>query len=241
MNKRVFAFDLDGTLTEHRTWISDENLSVLDFLVSRGIKLAVVGAGRARRIFTQLREYPNIDIIGNYGLQFAVYNDENADIEFKRDICLPCDTAGIEKRVAEARERFGFVDYIGDSIEFNPSGCVTIPLLGSKAGVREKIEFDPNGEKRRAIYPEMRELFPEYSVFLGGTTSLDLVPVPYNKLYALDLYAKDCGVTHDEIVYFGDDYKLAGNDEPVLLSDIDFVKVDKPSLLPALVNELVSK
>ena len=80
MAKKVFAFDLDGTLTEHRTWITDENLAMLDGLRKDGFRLMILGAGQARRIFTQLREYP-IDIVGNYGLQYAVYREEKGDIE----------------------------------------------------------------------------------------------------------------------------------------------------------------
>ena len=39
MEKKVFAFDLDGTLTEHRTWITDENLAVLESLRRDGYRL----------------------------------------------------------------------------------------------------------------------------------------------------------------------------------------------------------
>ena len=58
MQKKVFALDLDGTLTEHRTWITDENLAALDELKKSGLRLVIVGAGRVRRIFAQLRKYP---------------------------------------------------------------------------------------------------------------------------------------------------------------------------------------
>ena len=64
MNKKVFAFDLDGTLTEHRTWITDENLAVLQELKDLGVRIIITGAGQATRIFRQLREFP-VDIIGN--------------------------------------------------------------------------------------------------------------------------------------------------------------------------------
>ena len=71
MQKKVFALDLDGTLTEHRTWITDENLAALDELKDSGLRLVIVGAGQVRRIFAQLRKYP-IEIL-NLSFQQQIY------------------------------------------------------------------------------------------------------------------------------------------------------------------------
>jgi len=71
---KLVAFDLDGTLTQHKTKLGDKNRSVLDRLGEK-YKLLMVGAGQCMRIFNQMDGYP-IDIIGNYGLQYAKYNSE---------------------------------------------------------------------------------------------------------------------------------------------------------------------
>ena len=236
MEKKVFAFDLDGTLTEHRTWITDERLGLLDGLKAEGIRPLILGAGQARRIFTQLREYP-IDIIGNYGLQYALYRDETGDLDFVRDLTLPCDRESVSARIAAVREKTGYTEFIGDSVEFHPTGCVTFPLLGTKAAIADKLLFDPDREKRRAILSEVTEAFPEYSVFIGGSSSFDMAPKPYNKYYALCRFCEEEGYDTSEVVYFGDDYGKGGNDECVYLSDIDFVKVDRYSLLEKAVKD----
>lgn len=80
---KVVAFDLDGTLTQHKEKLSEENKAVLDEL-SKKYKLLMAGAGQARRIFEQLNRYP-IDIIGNYGLQYAEYDKNTGDIVLLRD------------------------------------------------------------------------------------------------------------------------------------------------------------
>ncbi|MBQ8187355.1 MAG: HAD hydrolase family protein, partial [Clostridia bacterium] len=174
MNKKVFAFDLDGTLTEHRTWITDENLAVLDSLRARGIRIVMAGAGQARRIFKQMREYPVDAIIGNYGLQYAIYRDNLGDIEVVRDLTLPCDRESVEKRVTFLREKHGYTEFAGENVEFHPSGCVTFPILGTKAEISDKLRFDPDRKKRRAFYQEVVDLFPEYTVFVGGSSSFDM-------------------------------------------------------------------
>ena len=235
MKKKVFAFDLDGTLTEHRTWITDERLALLNSLRADGLRLLIIGAGQARRIFTQLREYP-IDIVGNYGLQYAVYREQAGDLEFVRDLTLPCDRESVTRRILEVREKTGYTEYAGDPVEFHPTGCVTFPLLGTKANIADKLLFDPTREKRRAIFDEVAGAFPEYSVFVGGSSSFDMAPKPYNKYYALTRFCGEEGYDKSEVVYFGDDYGRGGNDECVYLSDIDFVKVEKYSLLDAAVE-----
>ena len=236
MEKKVFAFDLDGTLTEHRTWITDERLALLDELKADGLRLLILGAGQARRIFTQLREYP-IDIIGNYGLQYALYREETGDLGFVRDLTLPCDRESVSARIAAVREKTGYTDYVGDSVEFHPTGCVTFPLLGTKAAIADKLLFDPDREKRRAILSDVTDAFPEYSVFVGGSSSFDMAPKPYNKHYALCRFCEEEGYDPSEVVYFGDDYGKGGNDECVYLSDIDFVKVDRYSLFEKAVRD----
>lgn len=239
MQKKVFALDLDGTLTEHRTWISDENLALLDELKAMGLRLVIAGAGQVRRIFAQLRKYP-IDIIGNYGLQFASYREELGDLEYLRDIALPCDVASVAERINDLRESFGYVDYAGETVEIHPSGCVTFPLLGTKANIQDKLSFDSDREKRREMYSAVAEAFPEYSVFIGGSSSFDMVPMPYNKYYAIELFCREEGYDKSDVVYFGDDHGKGGNDETVLNSDIDFVKVDKPVNLPAIIKNYIN-
>lgn len=237
MKKKIFAFDLDGTLTEHRTWITDEHLDLIGELKQRGYRIVVVGAGQAKRIFAQMRECPIIDIIGNYGMQYYVYREELGGLEKLRDITLPVDNESVSARVDGLRKKYGYTEFMGESVEFHPTGCVTIPLLGTKADIHDKLMFDPDRSKRREIYAEVAELFPEYSVFVGGSSSFDMAPMPYNKYYALDLLCRDEGYSHDDIVYIGDDYGTGGNDEVVKKSDFDFICIDKHTELTGIIHD----
>lgn len=223
-NIKVIAFDLDGTITQHKTHMILENKAALDAL-SKKYKLVMAGAGQVRRIFEQMEHYP-IDIIGNYGLQYGEYDEETGDINIVRDLILPCDREVVDKKVTMLREKYGFLDFAGDNTEFHPSGCVTFPILGTKAKQEDKLAFDPDRKKRRAIYDDVVKTFSDYCVFVGGSSSFDMAPRPYNKYYALDLYCKEKGYSHDEVVFVGDDYGLGGNDESVYKSDIKFITVD---------------
>ena len=232
---KVIAFDLDGTLTQHKTKLDPVNRAVLQKL-SEKYKLIMVGAGAAMRIFNQLDGFP-IDVIGNYGLQFGVYNPETKGLDIVRDIRLDCDRESVDARVTELRERFGFTEFAGENVEFHDSGIVTFPILGTKAKQEDKLSFDPDRAKRRKIYQQVIDAFPEYVVFVGGSSSFDMAPKPHNKYHALDLFCTENGYTHDEVVYVGDDYGLGGNDESVYVSDFGFVCVDDYTKLGEYLKE----
>lgn len=227
---KLIAFDLDGTLTQHKEPLSEENRRVLDALAQR-FRLVMVGAGQTQRIFRQLGCYP-IDIIGNYGLQYARYAEESHDLQVVRDLQLPCNKESVARRIADLRRRFGYENFAGESVEYHPSGCVTFPLLGTAAAQEDKLAFDPDRSKRRAIYDVVVEAFPEYHVFVGGSSSFDMAPKPYNKYYALDAYCRELGLQQDQVVYVGDDYGPGGNDESVYRSDIAFITVDDYRTFP---------
>ncbi len=221
---RVMAFDLDGTLTQHRTPLPAESRALLDRLGKRR-KLLMVGAGQCRRIFRQMEGYP-IDIIGNYGMQYCEYDRETGAPRAVWDEHAPCDRESVEERIERLRREHGYTRFAGEGVEYHDSGCVTFPLLGTKADIRDKLAFDPDRKKRAAFYPEVCALFPEYTVFIGGSSSFDLAPLPYDKRYALERYCLAKGLRHDEIVYIGDDYGPGGNDEALFRSDFPFVPVD---------------
>jgi len=223
-NIKVIAMDLDGTLTQHKTPLSSEHRAILTSL-SEKYRLLMVGAGQVMRIFNQLEGFP-IDIIGNYGMQYGVYSKEKKDIVLVRDITAECNRKEITEKVNFLRKKYGYTDYAGETAEFHPSGCVTFPILGTKAKQEDKLAFDPDRTKRRRIYREVADTFSDYCVFVGGSSSFDMAPKPYDKYYALDIYCRENGLSHNDVVYIGDDYGLGGNDEAVYKSDFQFITID---------------
>ena len=235
---KLIAMDLDGTLSQHKQPLPAANRAALEAL-SKKYKLVMVGAGQVMRIFNQMEHFP-LDIIGNYGLQCGKYNAQTGEMDMVRDEVFPCDRESVTERVEYFRQKYGFTAYAGDSVEFHPSGCVTFAVLGTKAVAADKLAFDPDRAKRRAIYDEVVAAFPEYVVFVGGSSSFDMAPKPYNKYHALDLYCKELGLAHDEVVFIGDDYGLGGNDESVYRSDFNYLTIDNYEDFPQVVASLLA-
>lgn len=236
-NIKLIAFDLDGTMTQHKTKLSPEHRAVLQQL-SEKYKLLMAGAGMCRRIFEQLDRFP-IDILGNYGMQYAEYRPELQDIEIVENITLPCERESVEARVTMMREKYGFTEFAGNNVEYHASGVVTFPILGTKAKQEDKLAFDPDRSKRRAIYDDVKQVFNDFIVFIGGSSSFDMTPAPYSKAYALEKYCQEHGLTKDQVCYVGDDYGPGGNDESVLLAGFPFIKVDDYRDFPKLMQQLL--
>ena len=79
---KVVAMDLDGSLTQHRQPLDEAHKETLNKLAQK-YKLLMVGAGQVERIFNQMENFP-IDIIGNYGLQYGIYNANTKGVDVVR-------------------------------------------------------------------------------------------------------------------------------------------------------------
>ncbi len=234
---RLVAFDLDGTLTQHKTVLQPENRAVLDSLAAR-YKLVIVGAGSCERIHRQTGHYP-IDIIGNYGMQVSAYQHAQGALTITQNHKVPVDRAAVIRTATALRAATGYERFDGDTVEIHESGMITFALLGTAAPADKKLSFDPTRTKRRAIYPLVKEAFSDYTVFVGGSSSFDIVPLPYTKSYALQAYMSRLGLDAKQAVYVGDDYGPGGNDEDVYHSPIPFIEADDYRLLGQYVATLL--
>lgn len=235
---KLIALDLDGTITQHKTKLEPENRYMLDKLMER-YRMVIIGAGDCQRIWEQMNRYP-VDIIGNYGMQSS--RTENGRLFVTEIGRASSDYEDLSVRANLLREKLGLQNFLGDTLEIHESGLITFPILGTQAKGDDKLLYDPDRKKRRAMYFEVKAMFSEYSVFIGGSSSFDLVPPPYGKLYALEQYISPLNFTHENIVFIGDDYGLGGNDEPIYKSDIDFIIIDDyrefSSVTKGFLNEL---
>ena len=101
---KVIAMDLDGTLTQHKQPMAPLTRETLVRLGQK-YKLVMAGAGQVMRIFNQMERFP-IDVIGNYGLQYATYNEQTGELDMKRNETLPQgDRESIEAKVTALREK----------------------------------------------------------------------------------------------------------------------------------------
>ena len=233
--KKLLVFDLDGTLSNHKCPMPEQNRALLDAL-GKKYKIAMCGAGNAPRIFKQMEQYP-IDIVGNYGMQHAKV--ENGELVITKQIVCEVDADFFREKTDYLRQKYGYTEYAGEPIEWHPSGMVTFALLGTEATKEDKLVFDPDRAKRRVMYPEVLEIFKDYTVFIGGSTSFDIVAKQYNKYDAAMEYAKMHGYSKEQILYMGDDMGDGGGDSHIRLGGMDYIHVLDYTKIPEMLAFLL--
>ena len=233
--RRLVCLDLDATLCQHRSPIPPENLDALRALM-RKYKCVMVAAGNVQRVHKQMNGFP-IDIIGNYGMQEAL--GEDGDFRIVRAVTNAVDRQFFREKTDYLRQKYGYTKYEGEPLEFHDSGMVTFGLLGTSPAQELKVAFDPARRKRKAMYKEVCEIFKDYSVFIGGSTSFDFAGKRYNKYDAIMDYAKRNGYALDEIVFIGDDFGDGGGDSHVRIKGMDYIEIEDYRDFPRAVSVLL--
>ena len=233
--RRLVCLDLDATLCQHRSPVPEANFAALKELMKR-YKCVMVGAGNAPRIHRQMGNFP-IDVIGNYGMQEFVGEDGN--FRCVRAVTNTVDRRFFREKTDYLRKKYGYTEYEGEPLEFHTSGMVTFGLLGTAPSAEHKVKFDPDRKKRKAMYKEVCEIFRDYSVFIGGSTSFDFAGKEYNKYDAIVSYARRHGYALDEIVFVGDDFGDGGGDSHVRIKGMDYIEVEDYRDFPRAVSVLL--
>jgi hypothetical protein len=101
----------------------------------------------------------------------------------------------------------------GDVIEDRGSQ-ITFSALGQQAPLPEKKQWDPDFNKRKKLKAIIDKLIPEFSVRLGGTTSVDITKPGIDKAYGIRKLRDNLGIGLDEMIFIGDALFPGGNDYP---------------------------
>lgn len=91
------------------------------------------------------------------------------------------------------------------------------------------------------LYPEVCEIFKDYAVYIGGSSSFDFSGKNYNKYDAIMRYAAENGYTKDEILYVGDDFADGGGDSHIRLGNMDYIEIDDYRNLKTRLEEYLSE
>jgi len=119
--------------------------------------------------------------------------------------------AALKKAVASSG--FQAAKTWGDSIE-NRESQITYSALGQDAPLSAKETWDPNFAKRKVIKALLDVSLPEFSVRLGGSTSIDVTKPGIDKAYGIGKLRDILGVATHDMLYVGDALFPGGNDYP---------------------------
>lgn len=111
---------------------------------------------------------------------------------------------------------------------------ITLSCLGRYANPSQKNIFDPEGTKRFEMINFLKTKLPEYSMKVGGTTSIDVLKNEFDKAKGITyLMSLVKSITEKNTIFIGDKLMEGGNDYPAL-QIVDCIQVKDPEELKSL-------
>ena len=243
--KKLIVFDLDGTLAPSKSSLDAEMASLLHDLLSVA-KVAVISGGAWLQFQKQvLANLPQDDrlaqlsILPTCGTQFFQY-----DGEWKRLYAEDFTADEKEKIISSLNKAiltagFAVEKTWGETIEDRGSQ-ITYSALGQQAPLEEKVKWDADFTKRKKIKTILDTLIPEFSVSLGGATSIDVTKPGIDKAYGIKKLRDTLGISVEEMIYVGDALFPGGNDYPAEQAGVISIPVKSPNETKRVIEAIIA-
>ena len=217
--KKLIVFDLDGTLAESKASLDTEMAALLITLLGI-VKVAVISGGDwpqfEKQVLSNLphdNHLENLSLLPTCGTKFYQYTGDWKKI-YSED--FTADEKGkIISALKQALGASGFkIEKVwGEEIEDRGSQ-ITFSALGQQAPLEEKEKWDPDFTKRKKMKALLDKLIPEFSVRLGGETSIDVTKPGIDKAYGIRKLRDTLGIAIQDMIFIGDALFPGGNDYP---------------------------
>lgn len=241
--KKLFIFDLDGTLTAPKVQMTGSMGLALSELIKRASVAVISGGGYVRFQNQFLRSLPtdttglgNLYLLPTSGTRLYVwqgdwvekYREELTDPE-KKSIMAALDSAIKASGLDRPEKVFG-------SVIEDRGSQVTFSALGQEAPLELKLRWDPDHAKRAKLVELLQPRIPQFDVRIGGTTSIDITRRGINKAYGIHKLEQYMNIPISEMVFIGDALFYGGNDYPVKATGVDCISVKGPEETEALIR-----
>jgi HAD superfamily hydrolase (TIGR01484 family) len=243
--KKLIVFDLDGTLAESKSSLNP-GMSVLLTSLLRLVRVAIISGGDWPQFEKQvLIHLVSIDVLDNLsllpacGTKFYRYSGSWRKIyseDFTPDQSRVI-TDSLNRAIGEASVRPPKV--WGNVIEDRGSQ-ITFSALGQQAPLEEKQKWDPDYSKRRKIKEVLERLLPEFSVRMGGATSIDITRPGIDKAYGIQKLRDTLSVSLGEMIFIGDALFPGGNDYPAEQAGVVSIAVKGPEETMKLIQAIIA-
>ena len=232
--KKLIVFDLDGTLADSKSRLDAEMSGLLHDLLGI-VKVAVISGGDWPQFEKQLlsnlssdARLSNLSLLPTCGTKFFQYAGD-----WKKLYSEDFTAAEKEKIIGSLNKALGMAGFKvekvwGEVIEDRGSQ-ITFSALGQQAPLEEKIKWDADFIKRKKITAILDTLIPEFSIRMGGATSIDVTKSGIDKAYGIKKLRDILGISLQDMIYIGDALFVGGNDYPVEEAGVVCIPVRGPN------------
>jgi phosphomannomutase len=231
--KKLIVFDLDGTLAPSKSSLAPETAALLHDLLGI-VKVAVISGGAweqfEKQLLTDLPQdgrLANLSLLPTCGTKFLQYTGKWTEL-YSEDL-----TAEQRKKIVDslskAADDAGFrAEKVWGEVIEDRGSQVTFSALGQQAPLAEKEKWDADFAKRKKITAILETLIPEFSIRIGGATSIDVTKPGIDKAYGIGKLRETLHVSLQEMVYIGDALFPGGNDYPAEQAGVVSIPVKGP-------------
>jgi HAD superfamily hydrolase (TIGR01484 family) len=243
--RKLIVFDLDGTLAESKASIDSEMGTLLDSLL-KIVKVSVISGGDWSQFEKQVvahlsqdEHLKNLSLLPTCGTKFYKY-DSKWDLLYSEDF-----TDAEKKKIINSLQHATEAPDLkplqtwGELIQDRGSQ-ITFSGLGQQAPLEEKKQWDPGFAKRRQIKVLLDKLIPEFSVHLGGATSIDVTKPGIDKAYGIRKLRDVLGIAISEMIFIGDAVFPGGNDYPAKEAGALSIRVRDPDETKRVIEAIIA-
>jgi len=243
--KKLIVFDLDGTLAESKSSLDAEMVALLNELLGI-VKVAIISGGGwpqfEKQILSNLPHdevLKNLSLLPTCGTQFYQYKNDWGKI-YSEDFNWDERTKIIDAlKNALHTVDFNIEKVWGETIEDRGSQ-ITYSALGQQAPNKEKAKWDPDFTKRKKVQKILSESIPEFSVHLGGTTSVDITKPGIDKAYGIMKLRDKLDIEIEEMIFIGDAIFPGGNDYPPKEAGVVSIRIKGPEESKRVIETIIA-
>ena len=243
--KALVVFDLDGTLAQSKSSLDAEMAILLNRLLCH-IKVSVISGGNWAQFQKQVLEHlasddrlKNLSLLPTCGTQFFKY--ETSWEQLYAESFSPEQKEKIVSSLKRAIEQSGFKaeEVWGEVIEDRGSQ-ITFSALGQAAPLEQKVKWDPDFIKRKKMKAILDTMIPEFSVRLGGSTSIDVTKPGIDKAYGIRKLRDVLGIAIEQMIFIGDALFPGGNDYPAEQAGVVSIRVRDPDETKRVIEAIIA-
>jgi phosphomannomutase len=231
--KKLIVFDLDGTLAPSKSSLAPQTAALLRDLLSI-IKVAVISGGAwaqfEKQLLTDLPEnscLANLSLLPTCGTKFFQYGEKWTEL-YSEDLTTEQKSKIIDSLDKAAGEAGYRAKKVWGKVIEDRGSQVTFSALGQQAPLEEKEKWDADFAKRKKITAILKTLIPEFSVRMGGSTSIDVTKPGIDKAYGIGKLSDILHLSLGEMVFIGDALFPGGNDYPAKEAGVVSISVKGP-------------
>lgn len=250
-NIELIVFDIDSTLTESKQAITEEMANLVAELAKKRKVAIISGAAFKQFEWQVLSHLPQGEYLKNIFLlpadgtvmcDYLLGESGTGGWKCEEDEPLTEDEKEkIRRAFSEMLERNGFKEEktYGELIE-DRGAQMNYSALGQDAPPEIKAAWDPDNEKRKKMVEELKGVLPDFSLHIGGTTSIEITRPGVDKAYGLEKFLRVKGIAAENTLFVGDKLFPGGNDAPVIRLGVETHAVSGPEETKKVITDLLA-